>query len=64
MLAVPVGTEVVTVTAKLPNVTPVPFPQTLLGVTVTFPEVDPHVTVIELLPCPAVMLAPAGTVHV
>jgi hypothetical protein len=55
---------VFTVTAKLPNVTPVPLPHTLLGVTVTFPEVDPHVTVIELLPCPAVMLAPDGTVHV
>jgi hypothetical protein len=52
------------VTAKLPNVAPVPLPHTLLGVTVTFPEVDPHVTVIELLPCPAVMLAPVGTPHV
>jgi len=50
----------VTVTALLELV---PLPQLLLGVTLTFPEVVPQVTVIEVLPCPAVMLAPAGTVQ-
>jgi len=50
----------VTVTALLALV---PLPQLLVGVTLTFPEVVPHVTVIEVLPCPAVMLAPAGTVQ-
>lgn len=32
--------------------------------TVTFPLVVPKVTVIEFVPCPAVMVDPAGTVHV
>ena len=40
-----------------------PLPQVLFGVTVTFPEVEPHVTVIDVVPCPAVMLAPLGTVQ-
>jgi hypothetical protein len=39
-------------------------PQALEAVTVTFPEVDPKVTVALVVPCPAVIVAPAGTVHV
>jgi hypothetical protein len=40
-----------------------PVRQLLLGVTVTSPEVPPKVTVIDVVPAPAVMLAPVGTVH-
>ena len=41
-------------------------PQSLEAVTVMFPfwPVAPEVTVIVVLPCPAVMLQPVGTVHV
>ncbi len=42
----------------------VPLPHVLVGVTVTFPAVEPKVTVMLLVPVPAVMLAPAGTVQV
>ena len=40
-----------------------PLPQILVGVTLTFPEVEPQVNVMELVPCPEVMLAPLGTVQ-
>ena len=43
------------------NVTGVPAPQAFVSVTVIVPAVAPKVTVIELVPCPAVILAPAGT---
>jgi hypothetical protein len=46
MLAVGIAIGV-TVTAALDTV---PFPQELLGVTVMFPEVDPKVTVMEVVP--------------
>jgi hypothetical protein len=42
----------------------VEVPQAFEAVTVTFPEVDPKVTVALVVPCPAVIVAPAGTVHV
>jgi len=51
----------VTVTLKLD---PVPLKQLLLGVAVTLPEVDPQLTVMDVVPCPAVIVAPAGTAHV
>jgi len=50
----------VTVTLKLD---PVPLKQLLLGVTVTLPEVEPQLTVIDVVPCPDVIVAPSGTVH-
>ena len=56
----PVGT-VFTVTAK---VFALLAPQALSAVTDMFPEVEPKVTVIPVVPCPAVMVAPEGTVHV
>ena len=39
-------------------------PQLLVAVTLTLPEVAPKVTVALVVPCPAVTVAPAGTVHV
>ena len=39
----------------------VPLPQVLTGVTVTFPLLAPKVTVMVLVPVPAVMEAPEGT---
>ena len=41
------------------------FPQLLVNVTPTFPDaaLAPHVVVIELVPCPAVIVTFAGTVH-
>jgi hypothetical protein len=39
-------------------------PQEFVAVTVTFPDVEPAVTVIEVVPCPAVIVEPAGTVQV
>ncbi len=42
----------------------VPLPQVLVGVTLTLPAVEPKVTVIPVVPAPAVIEAPAGTVHV
>ena len=39
-------------------------PQALPAVTHIVPEVTPKVTVANLVPCPEVILAPAGTVHV
>jgi hypothetical protein len=39
-------------------------PQALPAVTHTVPEALPKVTVTDLVPCPAVMFALAGTVHV
>ena len=39
-------------------------PQVLPAVTVTFPAVLPQVTVIDVVPWPAVIDAPDGTVHV
>ena len=41
-----------------------PDPHPLLAVQQTLPEVLPKVIVTEFVPCPAVMVAPAGTVHV
>jgi len=53
------GAEV-TVTAKLLAEL---VPQPLLAVTLIFPEALPKVTVMEVVPCPAVMEAPEGTAH-
>jgi hypothetical protein len=39
-------------------------PQVLPAVTVTFPDVVPKLTEIEVVPCPDTMVAPDGTVHV
>ena len=39
-------------------------PQPLLAITLTLPELTPKLTVTEVLPCPAVTLLPAGTVHI
>jgi hypothetical protein len=40
------------------------LPHALLAVTDTFPAVEPNVTVALVVPWPADMLAPDGTVHV
>jgi hypothetical protein len=42
----------------------VPDPQVLSAVTHTLPEAEPKVTVMPVVPCPAVTVAPGGTVHV
>lgn len=39
-------------------------PQALLAVTQTLPAVELVVTVMEVVPCPLLMVHPAGTVHV
>ena len=39
-------------------------PHVFVAVTETFPDVEPNVTVALVVPCPAVIVAPAGTVHV
>ena len=39
-------------------------PQPLLAVTLTLPEVEPKVIVAEVVPCPAVIVLPEGTVQV
>ena len=39
------------------------LPDALVAATVTLPAVEPKVTVIEVVPSPAVIEAPAGTVH-
>jgi hypothetical protein len=52
---------VVVVTAR---VLAVPLPQVLEGVTDRLPLLVPAVTVIEFVPCPAVMAQVAGTVQV
>jgi hypothetical protein len=39
------------------------LPQELVGVTVTLPPMDPQVTVIEVVFCPAVIVAPEGIVQ-
>ena len=54
------GTPLLTVTARLLDV---PLPHTLLGVTVTLPEVVPQLTVIEAVPWPDATVAPLGTVQ-
>jgi hypothetical protein len=41
-----------------------PLRQLLAGVTPILPEVEPKVTVIEVVPWPAVIVAPEGHVHV
>jgi hypothetical protein len=41
----------------------VPLPQLFVGVTVTAPPEVPNNTVISVVFCPDVMVAPAGTVH-
>ena len=38
-------------------------PQVLLAVTDTFPAEPPKLTVMEVVPCPEVIVAPDGTVH-
>ena len=40
------------------------LPQPLLALTVTFPLTQPNFTVIDAVPCPAVITAPLGTVQV
>lgn len=40
-----------------------PVPQAFEGTVVMVPGLDPKVTVIELVPCPAVILLPEGTDH-
>jgi hypothetical protein len=57
------GVAVETVTAS-DEVGLVPLQDELLADTVTLPPVLPHVTVIEVVPWPAVIVAPDGTVHV
>ena len=42
----------------------VPELQLLLAFTQTLPAVVPKSTVMVFVPCPAVIVAPAGTVHV
>ncbi len=54
------GTELM-VTAKLEAV---PLPHVFVGVTVTFPDVEPAVTVILVVLSPAVMVDPVGTFQV
>ena len=39
-------------------------PHVFEAVTDTFPDVEPNVIVALVVPCPAVTVAPAGTVHV
>jgi hypothetical protein len=39
-------------------------PQALLAVTETAPDVEPKVTITLVVPCPDVILAPEGTLHV
>ena len=39
-------------------------PQLLVAVTHTLPELLPKVTVMPVVPCPKVIIAPAGTVQV
>ncbi len=41
----------------------VPFPQAFEGITVTFPEEDPTVTVTEFVVPPAVCVHPEGKVQ-
>jgi hypothetical protein len=38
-------------------------PHVFVAVTEIFPEVEPIVTVAEVVPCPDVIVAPAGTVQ-
>jgi hypothetical protein len=61
MLEGAAGAEEFTVTAEQLEAL---VPQVFDAVTHTLPEVVPNVTVIDVVPCPAVMLAPEGTVHV
>jgi len=61
VIAPAAATAGVTVTLKLD---PVPLKQLLLGITATVPELLPKLTVIDVVPCPDVIVAPAGTVHV
>jgi len=39
-------------------------PQLLLAVTHTFPAEEPAVTLMEVVPCPLLIVHPAGTVQV
>jgi hypothetical protein len=59
--AAPPTDAVLTVTGRL---LAEPVAQLLLGVTVTSPEVEPQLTVIEVVPWPEAILAPEGTAHV
>ena len=42
----------------------VEVPHAFVAVTETFPDVEPNVIVALVVPCPAVTVAPAGTVQV
>ena len=53
------GTDMVTGRVPAPLV-----PQLLLAVTLIVPPLVPKFTVIEFVPCPETMVAPAGTVQV
>jgi hypothetical protein len=55
------GAEDVIATAK---VLAALVPQALVAVTLIFPELAPKVAVIEVVPCPTVMVAPDGAVQV
>ena len=55
------GAALVNVTGK---VAAVDVPHEFVAVTVTFPDVEPNETVALVDPCPDVIVAPAGTVHV
>ena len=61
MVTLAVGGTAFTVTAVQLAVL---VPQLLLAVTHIFPDVVPKVTVMEVVPCPAVIEAPGGAVHV
>ena len=50
-----------TVTARLLGL---PAPQLLLAITLILPEALPKVIATEVVPCPAFIAAPAGTLHV
>jgi hypothetical protein len=39
-------------------------PQVFVAVTQTLPAVVPQFTIIDVVPCPETIVAPAGTVHV
>ena len=60
MVPAALGAELIE-TAKLEDV---PLPHVFVGVTVTFPEAEPAVTVMLVVLSPAVIVDPVGTVQV
>lgn len=60
MLAGAEGTGLIVIARELA----LDVPQALFAVTVMLPEEAPKETVIDVVPCPAVIVAPEGTVHV